>query len=309
MRIVSLLPSATEIVCELGLYDELVGISHDCDWPPGIQDEKPILSEAAVTSNWSSAEIDRMVRERLHQGLSVSRLDQDGLQVLAPDLILTQELCEVCAPSFTEVQQAARILDSEPKIVSLEPTDLEEILETITLVGQLTDRETRAQQLTSELRERIERVRTRADTMGARPRVLALEWLEPLFVGGHWVPEMIELAGGEPMGVPGEPSYEIAWENVKCFDPEIIVLMPCGFAPERTIQEFDLLLGYEDWEELRAVKDHQLFIVHGSYYLNRPGPRVVTGLEILAALIHPEAFDDVELPQGAVYPVDVDELW
>jgi iron complex transport system substrate-binding protein len=303
MRIVSLLPSATEIVCALGLEDELVGISHDCDWPPGLRDRKVVLSEAAVHSDMSSVEIDQTVKQLLHNGLSVYHLDAEKLQELRPDLILTQELCEVCAPSFAEVQNAATILDTAPKIVSLEPTSLDEILESILLVGALTDREERARELVAKLRARIERVRSRTESLERIPRVLALEWLAPLYVGGHWVPEMIELAGGESLGPPGEPSYEIVWIDVKNFDPQVIVLMPCGFSPERTLKEIDLLTSYEDWEELRAVKNGDVYLVHGPYYFNRPGPRIVVGLEILAKILHPELFKDVEIPKGSMYPL------
>jgi iron complex transport system substrate-binding protein len=302
MRIISLLPSATEIVCELGLMDELVGISHDCDWPPEVHN-KPVVSQAVVNSDMTSSEIDRMVRERVHQGLSVYHLEVEKWKELRPDLILTQELCEICAPAFTEVLHAAEILDVEPKIISLDPTSLNEILENIERVGSLTHRQTQAGQLIAKLRTRIERVRSRAQTLAERPRVLALEWLEPLFLAGHWVPEMIELAGGEALNAPGEPSYEIDWVDIEGFDPELLVLMPCGFTPQQTMQELDLLLSHEGWEELRAVKNQQVYVVHGSYYFNRPGPRIVTGLEILARLIHPESFRDLALPQGSVYPV------
>lgn len=314
-RIVSLLPSATEIVCELGLEDRLVGISHDCDWPPRIAEEKPVLSQAVVSGDSPSREIDQMVRERVHNGLSVYHLDQEQLRELQPDLILTQELCEVCAPSFTEVQQAARVLQGvgHPNIVSLEPTTLDEVLESIVLLGQWVGREARARELTGELKERAQSVRERvrvrdAESAGFRPRVCALEWLSPLFVGGHWIPEMIEWAGAESMGEPGEPSFQVAAGDVFRFDPDIIVLMPCGFAPERTFAEFDLL-DHPGWEGLRAVERGRIFVVHGSHYFNRPGPRLVQGLEILARIIGPELFSDLELPEGSVYAVGEDEPW
>jgi iron complex transport system substrate-binding protein len=300
MRIVSLLPAATEIVCALGLRGELVGISHDCDWPPGIREEKEIVSEAAVHEGMSSAEIDQTAKELLHQGLSVYHLDTEKLRALKPDLILTQKLCEVCAPSFTDVQKAAEILDKEPEIISLEPANLDEIWDTIRLVGEVTGRISHAHRLIAKLRKRIERVRARTEALERHPRTLALEWLEPLYVGGHWVPEVIELAGGEAMNPPGEPSYEITWDDVETFDPEVIVLMVCGFSPERTLEEIDLLLEYEGWEELRAVKNGDVYVVHGSHYFNRPGPRVVIGLEILAKILHPGLFPDIRVPKGAI---------
>lgn len=301
MRIVSLLPSATEIVCEIGLIDQLVGISHDCDWPSEVTN-LPVLSEALVDSDYSSAEIDQIVRESLHNGMSVYHLDADLLHELAPDLILTQELCEVCAPSFDDVQRAAGILDKTPQIISLEPKSLEEILENIELVGNVTSAQDCASDLISHLQDRIDEVTRRAAELEYRPRVLCLEWLEPPFIGGHWVPEMAELAGGETLRDPGEHSVEISWDEVELFDPEIIVLMPCGFSPQRTAEEMHLLTEHECWDELRAVKNEQVFLVHGSHYFNRPGPRVVTGLEILAKLLHPELFPDLDLPEGSVYP-------
>jgi iron complex transport system substrate-binding protein len=304
MRIVSLLPSATEIICALGLRDELVGISHDCDWPPGLRDEKVVLTEAAVHEGMSSAEIDQIVKELTRQGLSVYQLDAEKLRELKPDLIFTQELCEVCAPSLAEVQKAAKVLDIAPKIVSLEPICLEDILDNILLVGELTGREEQARELVSKLQARIERVRSRTEFLEERPRVLAIEWLEPLYVGGHWVPELIELAGGEAINPPGEPSYEIAWEDVEIFDPEVIVLMPCGFSPERTLEEINRLTEYENWEELRAVKNGQVYLTYGSYYFNRPGPRIVIGLEILAKILHPELFTDVKIPKGALLKLE-----
>jgi len=303
MRIVSLLPAATEIVCALGLRRELVGISRDCDWPPGIRDEKEIVSEAVIHQGMSSAEIDQTVKELLHQGLSVYQLDTDKLRELKPDLILTQELCGVCAPALTEVKKAAKILDSEPKIVSLEPTNLDEIMETIESVGEVTGRLSQAHTLVTKVRRRIERVRAHAEPVERRPRTLAIEWLEPLYVGGHWVPEMIELAGGEAMNPPGAPSYEISWEDVEVFDPEVIVLMPCGFSPERTLKEIDLLLEYEGWGDLRAVKDGEVYLVDSSHYFNRPGPRIAVGVEILAKILHPELFEDIEIPKGSMYPL------
>lgn len=303
MKIVSLLPSATEIVCALGLEDQLVGVSHDCDWPPEVQEDRAVLSAAVVTGEPPSREIDQTVRDRLHQGLSVYHLDDELLAELEPDLILTQELCEVCAPSFDEVQRAARVLRGDVDIVSLEPTSLGDVLDTIRVVGNATGHADRAEDLIEELRMRLDRVRERASLATDRPRTLAIEWLDPLFVGGHWVPEMIEQAGGEAMNAPGEPSEEMEWADVERFDPEVIAVMPCGFAPERTADELDLLIEHELWPDLKAVKADRVHVVHGSFYFNRPGPRLVDGVEILASLIHPDDFADLELPQNAVYPV------
>lgn len=303
MNIVSLLPSATEIVCALGLEDQLVGVSHDCDWPPEVQEDRAVLSAAVVSGEQPSREIDQTVRDRLHQGMSVYHLEDELLAELEPDLILTQELCEVCAPSFDEVQQATRVLHGDVGLVSLEPTSLDDVLDTIRVVGNATGQIERAEDLIEQLRRRMERVRERAGLALDRPRTLAIEWLDPLFVGGHWVPEMIETAGGEAMNVPGDPSEEIEWADVARFDPEVIAVMPCGFSPERTSEELDLLLEHELWPDLKAVKDDRVHVVHGSFYFNRPGPRLVDGVEILASLIHPDEFGDLEPPSDAVYPV------
>ncbi len=295
MRIISLLPSATEIVYALGLGAELVGVSHDCDWPLEVRG-KPVLSQGIIAGELSSAEIDQFVRERLHNGLSLYHLDQMELRRLRPDLILTQELCEVCAPSFSEVRAAARILDAEPEIISLEPTSLTGILDNIRTVGEATKREERASELTSQLQTRIDQVASRAENLADHPRVVCLEWLDPLFLAGHWVPEMVELAGAETLGDVGEPSAEIDWATICHYNPDILILMPCGFHPRRAFRELFLLAEREGWSELRAVKNGGVYIVDGSAYFNRPGPRVVIGLEALATIIHPRHFADLEIP-------------
>lgn len=299
MRIVSLLPSATEIVYELGLGDCVVGVSHDCDWPPEVL-QKPKLSQALVHSDMPSAEIDQIVRERVHSGLSVYHIDAGLLQKLEPDLILTQELCEVCAPSFDEVRQAVKLLRGQPQIVSLEPYTLEDILDTILTVGEVSGTEERARKLVTQLRQRIERVHAKIQNLEHRPTVCCIEWLEPIMIAGHWVPQMVEYAGGEDwLGEVGQPSRSADWEEILHYNPDILVLMPCGFSIERTLREIDLLTGREGWEELTAVKECQVFLVEASAYFNRPGPRIVTGLEILAQIIHPEIFSGLA-PAGSV---------
>lgn len=300
MRIVTLLPSATEIVYALGLGENLVGVSHDCDYPPEARG-KPVLSQSVITSEMASRKIDKAVKQRIHRGLSVYHIDAELMRRLKPDLILTQELCEVCAPSYSEVLEAAKILEAAPKIASLEPKCLADILENIRLVGELTGTQSRAEALIAELQARINKVAELANKVDYRPRVFCMEWLEPVYCAGHWVPEMVELAGAEDwLGEPGEPSHEIGWEEVLRYEPEIIVLMPCGFHPERTLEEIDLVLERESWEELPAVKNDRVFIVDGSSYFNRPGPRIVTGLEILAQIIHPEIFSELAPPGSLI---------
>ncbi len=303
MRIVSLLPSATEIVCALGLEDQLVGVSGDCDWPEAVRD-KPVLSQTIATEDLSSEAVDAMIHQRVHHGRSVYHMDVNQLQALAPDLILTQELCEVCAPAFSEVRGAAQLLEGRTQLVSLEPTTLDEVLETIRLVGELTEREREAAALVSRLRARVDRVRERGERVEDVPRVLCLEWLDPLYAAGHWVPELVELAGAQTYGEAGAPSFPLDGDELARFNPEAIVLMPCGFDPQRTAGELEVLTAHEAWDELSAVKRGRVFLTHGSFYFSRPGPRVVTGLEILAKALHPEHFRDVSLPEGALYRLE-----
>lgn len=301
MRIVSLLPSATEMVCALGLTDQLVGISHDCDYPPEIRG-KPVLSEAIVTTDLPSGLIEARIRGQIHNGKSVYHLEERQLAELAPDLILTQELCSVCAPSYTLVKQAARLFHAEPSIVSLEPHSLLDILDHVRLVGALAGRAAEADTLVDRLRGRVERLRS---AMAGRPapRVICIEWLDPLYIAGHWVPEMVSLAGGQDLlGKPREPSFVASWEEITAARPEVIVVMPCGFDVPRTRQEIGLLVDRPGWRELPAAQAGRVYLTDATSFFNRPGPRIVTGLEVLATILHPEAFS-VALPPGAYEPL------
>jgi iron complex transport system substrate-binding protein len=281
MNIVSLLPSATEIVCALGLTDQLVGISHDCDYPPEIRG-KYVLSNAMVSAEMPSAQIDTAIRDQIHTGKSVYHLDAERLAALRPDLILTQELCRVCAPSFTDVRRAARVLEGRTKIVSLEPHGLDDILETILEVGRLTGLDAAAHDLAGRLRARIERVRRRP-VLHPRPRVACLEWMDPIFIAGHWVPEMVEVAGGnDGLGRRRKDSFALDWARIVDYAPEIIIVMPCGFDIARTRDEFHLLTGRPGWSDLPAVRARRVYLADASAYFSRPGPRIVTGVEILA---------------------------
>lgn len=286
MRIVSLLPSATEIVCTLGLADALVGISHDCDYPPEIR-SRPILSQAVVTTDLPSGQIETRIRGQIHRGMSVYHLDEEQLARLRPDLILTQELCQVCAPSYTLVKQAAKILEAEARIASLEPTGLDGILDNILLVGEMTSTLDRAEMVVAGLRRRIEAVRA-AVSGSPRPSVACIEWLDPIYVGGHWVPEMVEIAGGTDLfGQAGEPSFTVEWDRIVEARPDVVVVMPCGFDVPRTRREVHLLTERRGWHDLPAVCSGRVHLTDASAYFNRPGPRIVTGLEILASILHP----------------------
>jgi len=284
MRIVTLLPSATEIVCALGLADRLVGISHDCDYPPEIGDRR-VLSDAIVGPAMPSGEIDAAIRTHVHTGKSVYHLDSALLTALAPDLILTQELCHVCAPSFTEVRRAARILEGRTQIVSLEPHGLDDILETIREVGRLTGSGASAEALVGSLRERIDGVGRRPGPQPP-PRVACIEWMDPIFIAGHWVPEMVEMAGGrDGLGRLGKDSYVVEWDALIAYAPEVVVVMPCGFDIPRARAEMHLLTKRPGWRDLPAVRTGRVFVTDASAYFSRPGPRIVRGLEILADLV------------------------
>jgi iron complex transport system substrate-binding protein len=302
VRIVSLVPSATEIVCALDLGDALVGVSHDCDYPPEVRG-KPMLSQAIVGADARSAAIDRRIRGAVHSGTSVYHLDAETLSRLNPHLILTQELCAVCAPSYTLVTKAAKLLDSDVKIVSLEPHRLGDVLDNIRLVGELTGTEARARALVASLKRQVQTVAARAAGAYApapRPRVVCLEWLDPLYVGGHWVPEMVDIAGGiDVMGRAGQASRAVEWEDVVAARPDVVVLMPCGYDIGRTRAELATLTARPGWPALPAVQAGRVFLTDASSYFNRPGPRLVTGVEILASLLTPGSSHD-GLPDGSV---------
>lgn len=281
MKICSLLPSATEILYALDLGEEIVAVTHECDYPSGTESKLKITESVIDHGRLTSAEIDHHVSNIGRHG-SIYTLKEDLLEKIAPDLIVTQELCDVCAVSYKDVQHAARVLEGRTKIVSLEPSTLDEVLDTISLVGELTSRKERAHAAVNALRMRLDNVRKRVGGRH-RPRVYAMEWLDPPFSGGHWVPEMVEIAGGhEVLGKSGEKSKRITPEQIRQAAPEIIVLMPCGFSLERTVDEYrrtDFLPGWTG----------AVYAVDGSSYFNRPGPRLVDGVEILAAIFHPEA--------------------
>lgn len=289
MRICSLLPSATEIVFALGLGDRLVAVTHECDYPPEAT-RLPVITRSALDHAGSgSREIHTHVSRSIHAGSSLYELDQALLKELDPDLILTQELCAVCAVAYDQVRKAVRLLEGERRVVSLEPTSVGGILETIERVGEVAALPDRAAEVVRQLRQRIERVTAATGAARARPRVLALEWLDPPFVGGHWVPEMVRLAGGsDGLGRQGAPSREIAWAEIAAYAPEVVVLMPCGFGLERTIAELGRATLPDEWRHLPAVRAGQVYAVDGSAYFNRPGPRIVEGLEILAGILQPD---------------------
>ncbi|HYR87457.1 MAG TPA: cobalamin-binding protein [Terriglobia bacterium] len=291
MKICSLLPSSTEILYALDLGDQIAAVTHECDFPEEAA-SKPRITESIIDHNrLSSLEIDHHVSSNIGRHGSIYRLKEDLLEALKPDLIITQELCDVCAVSYKDVQRAARVLEGKSRIVSLEPNTLNDVLDTILLVGDLTGRQQAAEKKVHELRQRLDRVRERVAGR-SRPAVFAMEWLDPPFSGGHWVPEMVEIAGGyEVLGKTGLKSERIAPERIVAAKPEIVVLMPCGFSLDRTVEEYHRTKFFAGWEDLPAVRNNRVYAVDGSSYFNRSGPRLIDGVEILAEIFHPRGAD------------------
>ena len=290
-RICSLLPSATEIVYALGLGDRLVAVTHECDYPSAASARPAVTSAGFNPSSLSNRDIHNHVSANVHSGSSIYTLDRPLLEQLNPDLILTQELCDVCAVSYDTVRDAVRHLHGDNTVLSLEPTSLAAILDTIAQVGDATGTAAQAAAVVAGLQARIAAVEERARDAEARPRVFAMEWMDPPFAGGHWVPEMVRLAGGTAGIVPeGQPSREVAWDEIAAFDPEVIVVMPCGYHLDALEIEFRLTPFPAAWGELKAVRRGQVYAVDATAYFSRPGPRAVDGLEVMAEILHPELF-------------------
>jgi iron complex transport system substrate-binding protein len=290
-RIVSFLPSATEIACALGLTDQLVGITHECDYPLEIQGKPVVVRSALPIETMNQREIDVAVAERMRAGHSLYQVDEKLLQALAPDLILTQDLCQVCAPSGTEVSQALNLLPKKPRILWLTPNSLEQIFANVRELGEATGRAQEADELIGNGRARLGKIAAVTSRLSQRPRVFCMEWLDPVYCSGHWVPEMVRLAGGEDtLGREGADSVRIPWDEVRGWAPEVLIITPCGFNLEKTIEQALQLFAYDGWSNLPAVRKGRVYAVDANSYFARPGPRVVDGTELLAHLIHPDVF-------------------
>jgi iron complex transport system substrate-binding protein len=300
MKIVSLLPSATEIVCALGLEDQLVGVTHECDYPPSVA-RLPKVTKTLIPTDATSGEIDKLVRDKLGEQGALYRLDMETLERLAPDLIVTQALCDVCAVAEEEVKNAACALASGPRVVNLEPETLDEMLDCIRVVGAATGVEQRAADVVGGLRARVDGVVERVKGLKKRPRVALLEWLDPPFSTGHWNPELVRLAGGvDGFGKEGQRSVTLKWEDVIAYQPEVVLIACCGFTAERTMQEIGILQTVPGWDEIPAARDGRVYVTDGASYFSRPGPRLVDSLELLAHVIHPGANP---LPEWVQAPV------
>jgi iron complex transport system substrate-binding protein len=281
VRIVSLVPHATELLFALGLGPETVGVTHECDFPPAAE-LLPRVTRDVLPGGLNAAEIDAAVRERTLAGEAIYELDRDTLAALEPDLIVTQALCPVCAVSYEEVAEVAKTLPSAPNVIALDPKTLGETLGDVRTIAQATDRRDAGVDLIGAAAARIDRVKL-AVRGQARPRVAALEWLDPVYIAGHWTAQLIDLAGGEDvLGLPGEPSQTVSWEELQATKPDVVVVMPCGYDAPRAHAE---AVGYE--HELAGLQASQLVAVNASAYFSRPGPRVLDGMELLAHILHP----------------------
>ena len=294
MRIVSLVPHATELLFALGAGPEVVGVTHECDHP-GDALELPHATRDALPEGLDAGQIDAAVRERTLRGEAIYELDEDALAALEPELIVTQALCPVCAVSYEQVSEIAARLPSLPHVVALDPKTLGETFEDVRTLADATGRRERGMELVREAAGRIERVKL-AVRGRERPRVAALEWLDPVFAAGHWTPQLIELAGGEDvLGMPGEPSQTVTWEQVAAAQPQVVVVMPCGYDEQRALAEARVHAG-----ELERLGAERVLAVNGSAYFSRPGPRLIDGLELLAHALHPERVTGAPAPVLAV---------
>lgn len=286
MRIVSLLPSATEIVCSLGLQDQLVGVTHECDYPADVS-RLPRVTRTLIPHDAGSADIDALVRDRLRTQQALYTLDMPLLESLRPDLIVTQALCDVCAVADDEVQAAARALSTRPQVVNLAPRSLDDVLDCLRLIADAAGVSARGEHVIASLRERVDAVSARSAMVRSRPSIVLLEWLDPPFSCGHWTPELVELAGGvELLGRAGEHSRTLRWSEIESAQPEVIFIACCGFDVPRTQQDLMALEAMPQWSTLPAVRNECVYVVDGSQYFSRPGPRLVDSLEILAHALH-----------------------
>jgi len=287
------------MACALGLGVQLVGVTHECDYPPEVEGKPVVVRNVLPIEKMSQPEIDAAVTHRMRDGLSLYQVDEKLLQELAPDIILTQDLCQVCAPSGNEVAQALELLPNEPQILWMTPKSLEEIFDNLRELGQATDRVKEAEELIAAGRAKLEKIASITRALSQRPRVFCMEWLDPVYCSGHWMPEMVEIAGGvDALARKGTDSVRIAWNDVLEWAPEVLIITPCGFNLDKVIELTPQLFSNPGWSDLPAVRNGRVYAVDANSYFARPGPRVVEGTELLAHLIHPDLFQ-WEGPQEA----------
>ena len=298
-RVVSFLPSATELIYELEMQKLLFGVTHECKYPIEAQTKPRVINSVIDSEKLSSNQINTQTCQLLNEGKEIFILDEKKLKEANPDLIVTQKTCEVCAAFTNQVNKAIHVLPKKPTIYSMDPHNLEEILTTVIEIGNILERSKKADEIRTELERRISHVKKFSNK--EKIRVLAIEWIEPFFTAGHWIPEMVEFAGGINMiSKKGEHSRKMNIKEILKSDPEIIILMPCGFNTKRTIEEYDSILkDNPEWNGLHAVKNKKIFVVDANSFFSKPSIRTITGLEILAKIIHPEHFESLIVPNGS----------
>ena len=306
LRIASLLPSSTEIICALGLEESLIGITHECDFPTSIMNRPALTASRISHETMSSKDIDHAVRSHLDGHGSIYNLDEKLLQELKPDIILTQELCDVCAVSYKTVQKAAKMYVADAKVLSLEPNTIEDIFENIKTVGELCEVSEKADEVVADLKNRVRIVSEKTKNIKTRPNVFMLEWLEPPFSPGHWVPEQVEIAGGNCLlGEAGNKSVTTTYNEVFESKPEIMVLIPCGYYTEDILRQLKSTKFPENWKEIPAIKNGNVWVLDATSYFSRPAPRIVEGVEILAKIFHAEIFGKPTAEEAVKVPKDL----
>lgn len=297
-RIVSFLPSATEVLYQIGAGDQIFGVTHECKFPESAKRKPKVINSSFDPAKMNSKEIDNKIVELMQSGRDIYVIDDRILKEAKPDLIVAQGVCEVCSPFTKEIKRAISILDYKPDVLILDPHNLDDILISIMDVAERVGRIKEGRKLIVSLQNRIDSIRIRPKEN--KPKVLCIEWIDPFFTAGHWIPQMVEIAGGiNGLGSYGKPSYRIDMDEIIKFDPDKIILMPCGFDIDRTLIEFEQAKISNKWKSLQAVQNNEIFAVDAGAYFSKPSPRTITGLEILAKIIHPDKFLDIIVPTNS----------
>jgi len=298
-RIVTFLPSATELIYSLGADDKLFGVTHECNYPNGARTKPRVINSVFDPASMSSKQIDDKICQLMTDGKQIYNLNKENLLNAKPDLIISQNICEVCSAHTEHVKMAVDMLEKKPEVYTMDPHDVDEILVSIRDISKMIGKKKEGNELVDSLAKRLEFIKSK--TFEERPNVVAIEWVDPFFTSGHWIPEMIESAGGENLiSTEKMPSRKMELEEIKEANPDIIVMMPCGFDVKRTISEYNsVLTNNPDWNELKAVKEKNVYAVDANSYFSKPSLRTITGIEILAKIIHPDVFGDLQLPENS----------
>ena len=303
-RIVTFLPSATELIYSLGAEDRLFGVTHECNYPSGAKTKLRVISSVFDPASMSSKQIDDKICQLMSEGKEIYNLNKENLLSAKPDLIISQNICEVCSAHTEHVNMAVEMLEKKPEVYTMDPHDVGEILVSIKDISRIIGKEKEGSRLIDSLSKRLEFVKGK--TFEKRPKVVAIEWVDPFFTSGHWIPEMIEIAGGENLISLGKmPSRKMKLEEIKEANPDIIVVMPCGFDVKRTVNEYKkALAGNPEWNELKAVKENNVYAVDANSYFSKPSLRTITGIEVLASIFHPDVFGDLQLPEDSFMKIN-----